>query len=50
MEIFLNHCEKCKKMTKNGPDRICFDCGYKKQEESSLDFIKTQEVDLDLLK
>lgn len=54
MEFSTCYCNRCQKITKHDYDtdpKICHECGYNKsQEDSSVDFIKTQKQDLDLLK
>lgn len=56
MEFCAGYCEKCQKITKHNYNiDICHECGYKKykdtkEEQNELDFIKTQEQDVDLLK
>jgi hypothetical protein len=44
------YCTKCQKETSHHLDsKICKECGRKK-ENDDVDFIKTQETELDLLK
>jgi len=47
--IEIKHCKKCNDLTKfHLPYNICTVCGY--AEEKKLDFIKTKDIDMDLLK
>ena len=51
MEFTASHCKKCQEVTKHYMnDQICHKCGHKKEQGGTIDFIKTQETELDLLK